>query len=212
MSLRSRALRLHPVLLGALLASGCAGVPIPESLRPDVGHVAGRVEHGERGVSVIHMQALAPSRAARRAEAPVRVTIEDGRQRPRIGVVRPGQPLLLANRDEIYHELVTVGPQGELRIRMRGGEESPAIRLGGRGLVLAYCRLHPHERYAFLVADADHVVYLEGEKEFRISEIPVGDYRISATALDGSSHERTIEVAADRTLRLVLRPERSGSR
>ena len=55
MSLRSRALRLHPVLLGALLASGCAGIPIPESLRPDVGHVAGRVEHGERGVSVIHM-------------------------------------------------------------------------------------------------------------------------------------------------------------
>jgi hypothetical protein len=173
----------------------------------EVGHVAGRLEADAQSVSVIHMQAVT-SQKPNSSRAPLpRVAIKDGRQQPRIALVRPDQPLRVVNLDAIYHEIFTAGSDNQFRVRLASGEESAPIPLRTPGFVRGYCRLHPQENYAFLVTKADHVVYLEHELKFEIQHVPVGEYRIVATSLDAESEETRFRVEADRTVELTLRLE-----
>jgi len=199
-------------LVSGLLLSSCARLSpfgFPESA---VGHISGRIEQDDPGVYIVHLEAMEPGRARSRHAQPRQISIEEGRQQPLIALVRPDQPLRITNLDSIYHEIFTVGSNNQFRVRLASGEESGPMRLRTPGFVRGYCRLHPHESYAYLVTEADHVVYLEAGSDFEIPGVPVGEYRIGATSLFAESEQTRLLVSADQTVQLTLRLEPRAER
>jgi hypothetical protein len=199
-------------LLAVLLLGSCGRFSFPALLRPAVGHIVGQIEPNDQGFTLVHLEAI----GAQDTDSPItkqaRVFIEGGRQQPRIAVVRPEQPLYVTNLDAIYHEIFTVDSDNPFRARLASGAESDPIRLRTPGFVRGYCRLHPHESYAFLITRADHIVSLEDDSNFAIPSVPVGEYRIGATGFDGSSTFTRFLVSRDQTIQLTLHLEQSVER
>jgi hypothetical protein len=199
-------------LLAVLLLGSCGRFSFPALARPAVGHVVGQIEPDDQGFTLVYMEAIDAQDADSPISTQARVFIEGGRLQPRIAIMRPEQPLYVTNLDAIYHEIFTVDSDNPFRARLASGAESDPIRLRTPGFVRGYCRLHPHESYAFLVTRADYIVSLEDDSNFSIPSVPVGEYRIGAIGFGGSSKSTRFHVSRDQTIQLTLHLEQSVER
>jgi len=132
------------------------------------------------------------------------VVIRQGRQEPELHLVHPEQPLKIHNQDSIYHELFTADNRNRFELRVGGSQDSEYIRLEHPGFVRVFCRLHPTESFAFLVARADRFVRIEPGSLFKIPSLPRGDYRIQAGTVDSQTKSMIVHVEAGETVDLTL--------
>lgn len=204
------------VCASVTLLAGLAACALPPSsdspegpFRQVIGQVRGQVEQGSQDVSVIQMYAIDSTRLRLdRGDAPPIVIRRRG-QEPRIASVRPNKPVQFQNHDEIFHEIFSIEPDNVFKTRLAGGAKSEPIFFRTQGLVRAYCSLHPEENFAVLVTAADHLAYVEGHSVFQIPSVPVGEYRIVATGLDGASERKGLRVGAGQTVEVTLRLEQA---
>jgi hypothetical protein len=207
-------------LLVCLLLSGCAQLDrfVP-GLAP-VGEIHGRVEPsgksaGKAGRTAptvdatprvwVYLEPVSPPARQRTRRPVVEVAIRDGRQEPELQFLNPDQPLRFRNSDTIFHELFTGDTRDGFEVRLKGGELSDSIRLTEPGFVRAFCRLHPHETYSFIVSEARRLVALDARSRFVIPEVRAGEYRIRAASVEAESEGVRVWIDADRTTKLTLK-------
>lgn len=195
----------------ALLAglAACALPPVFDFPRERAGQVRGQIEQETAGVSVIQMYAINADGPRHDRDPVSSIVIKKGGQWPRIASVRPNEPVFVENQDEIYHEIFSTEPNNSFKTRLARDAKSEPISFHASGLVRAYCSLHPEESFAILVTAADHLAYVEGHSAFRIPSVPVGEYRIVATGLNGASESKRLRVAADQIVEVTLHLEQA---
>lgn len=207
-------------LVGLMVLTGCAELNVSRSMWSAQGEISGRIDSAGTEVNDHHLGRVGATRTeeiliyveflgSRDFDADRqqnnRVVIRQGRQEPELHIVNPEQPLKIHNLDSIYHDLFTADDRNQFEIRLGANQESETIRLEHPGFVRVFCRLHPTENFAFLVARADRFVRIVPGSPFRIHSLPRGDYRIQAGTVDSQSESMTVRVEANETADVTLR-------
>ncbi len=106
------------------------------------------------------------------------MTIEGGRFRPHVMLVRTGQTLLIDNHDPVSHNATIPFRKNRLSSRVipADREQRCEVRAQERLAVSVECHIHPWMNAFVLVRDSPYMATTDAEGRFRIENLPVGEH------------------------------------
>ena len=152
---------------------------------------------------VVHLRSLSSENRSRDRH-PVELAIAEGRLRPELPVIAPDAAVRLTNEDRVHHELFTAGAEDGLDLRLAPGQQATVPSIGDAGLLRAYCRLHPQERFLAVVREADRIARVRGDVGFAFEALPPALYEVRAAGLHGETAPIRVNVTKGETARVSL--------
>lgn len=137
------------------------------------------------------------------------VSTKGKRFKPRHLIIRVGDTVQFPNNDFFKHNVFSLseGNQFDFGTYRRG--ESPSRTFQKTGLVRIYCNIHAAMSSFILVSDYGIGTISERSGRYKISEVPVGQYKVKAWSLRGS-HEVDLVVEKDKVTSLNFKIDASG--
>ena len=134
-------------------------------------------------------------RAATMAASRVEMTQQDEAFVPRVLAITRGSTVEFPNADPFFHNVFSLSRAAafDLGRYPRGDRRSRTFTVPG--LVKVYCHLHSHMTASIMVFDHQHFTSPAPDGRFVLSDVPVGEYRLSAwhERIGESSKQVTIE-------------------
>ncbi len=208
----------HTLLLAAGLLAATAGgwaatiegrVKLPKRETTTV--VNKRYEIVSRGgvvstnppVAVVYLEGDFPPA---KAEPMARVEQKDLMFVPQLLVVQTGTKVEFPNLDDTFHNIFSYSPAKRFDLgRYRTNEKPvPAVMFDTPGVVVLRCEIHEHMRGVILVLATPRFTVTDTEGRYRLEGLPAGTYRLKTWLDSQTTLERTVQLAADTSLRLDL--------
>lgn len=126
------------------------------------------------------------------------------RFQPEFLVVPVGQTVDMPNDDRITHNVFSVSPPKRFDLGHYPQGEKRSVRFDKPGIVELYCNIHENMQATVLVAPSTFFARPNADGQYRIAELPVGKYPVTAYSPDGGSTTLTVEISANKTTTLNL--------
>jgi plastocyanin len=154
-------------------------------------------------VAVVYLEGDFP---AAKPEPVARVEQKDLMFVPQLLVVQVGTKVEFPNLDDTFHNIFSYSPAKRFDLgRYRTDEKPvPAVMFDTPGLVVLRCEIHEHMRGVILVLATPHFTVTDTAGSYRLEGLPAGTYRLKTWLDSQTTLERTVQLAADTTLRLDL--------
>lgn len=145
-----------------------------------------------------------------------RATIDQRRLRfsPRILVVGPGAEVAFRNSDPLLHNIFSPDEKEPVDLGTYPEGESRSHRFERIGPHVILCNIHPEMEAWVYVAPSPWRAVSSETGEFRIADVPPGDYRLHVWHRRTSPLERALTVPPEgtSTMNLDLRDDAEGDR
>lgn len=116
-----------------------------------------------------------------------------------------GTEVAFPNEDPVYHNVFSYSSGHRFDLgRYRKGETPPTVRFDEPGVVRIFCEIHGHMRGTILVLDTPCFTVTDAEGNFRLDDIPAGDYMLVAWISESQQYRMPVTVTADEPLHLSL--------
>ena len=123
--------------------------------------------------------------------------------RPAIAAVRTGSWVAFPNRDDEFHNVFSYSPSKRFDLgRFREDETSPLVKFDEPGLVKVYCEIHKHMRNLLLVLDTPWFTTTDATGAFVLTDVPAGEYKISALLPSEDTLESRVTVVNGQTVQV----------
>lgn len=199
-------------LVGLTLAVLLASASLARS--EDQASLRGRVSIALPGTSlaalgpvVVYLESLdAPEPAS--SSPSVRITQSNAMFTPDFQVVAVGQPVVMANVDEIYHNVFSYSRPNDFDLGTYPAGESRTVRFAHPGVVKTYCSIHENMMATIVVVPTRHFDVVDRSGRFSLASVRPGRYRLRTWCekVPDTSREITIEAGATLALELDLTP------
>lgn len=121
----------------------------------------------------------------------------------RVLPVRTGTRVEFPNFDDEYHNVFSYSRNKRFDLgRYRKDETPPALVFDKPGLVRLFCDIHEHMRSGILVLDTPHFVTTDAAGNFRITNLPAGEFMLKAWLDERTTRERRVTLKAGETARV----------
>jgi plastocyanin len=143
-------------------------------------------------------------------KSPIAVIAQkDFRFSPPLLVIPRNMSVSFPNEDNEFHNVFSYSKAKRFDLGRYPKGESKRVTFDKRGIVKAYCEIHPWMRAAILVLESPCYAIVSPEGSFSIQGIPAGRYDLVAWNIDAGSRKMVVDVAAGKTLDLRIRLEGS---
>ena len=176
------------------------GAPIPSGAYP-----SRRVSRAPQRVSEIGNVVVYLKDAPRAATLPAiraQMRQEDEGFVPRLVAVTRGSTVEFPNADPYFHNVFSLSRGATFDLGRFPSGESRARTFSRPGLVKVYCHLHSQMSASIMVFDHPHFAIPETDGHFALTDVPGGEYRLSAWHERIGESAKSIVVEAGRTVRI----------
>ena len=127
---------------------------------------------------------------------------------PAVLPVRAGSTVVFPNEDEIFHNVFSYSPTRTFDLGRYTPDETPPVRdFPNPGVVRLFCEVHSHMRATILVLDTPWFTATDEEGEYRIAEVPPGEYTVVAWVTERIQLRKNVRLSAGEVLRIDWNPE-----
>ncbi len=117
--------------------------------------------------------------------------------------VRKGTTIEFPNNDDFYHNVFSYSKPKCFDLgRYLKTEKPPGQLFDQPGVVRLYCEIHEHMRCTVLVLDTPHFTKTDAAGKFRLAQLPVGAYTLTAWLGEKMIREQKVELHDGQTLRV----------
>jgi plastocyanin len=123
---------------------------------------------------------------------------------PALLPIQIGTRVEFPNLDPIYHNVYSYSRPKRFDLgRFQANEHPvPAQVFDVPGLITVRCEIHEHMRGLILVLDTPHFVVTDSQGRFRLNDVPPGHYVLKVWLNSETTLQKSIDVAADGTVRV----------
>ena len=131
---------------------------------------------------------------------------------PNLLAIQVGTVVEFPNHDDVQHNVLSFSKPKRFDLGRYGRNEKPAEqRFDKPGLVRLNCDVHSHMRAHILVLDSPYFTRTDTNGNYRLENLPVGNYVLKAWVNERVTFERAVELKAGLTLRVDLRSGGPGT-
>lgn len=125
--------------------------------------------------------------------------------RPAVVAVPAGAQVSFPNRDDEFHNVFSYSPIKRFDLgRFRKDEPSPLVPFEEPGVARVYCEIHKHMRSLVLVLETPWYTATDNAGNFRLEEVPAGEYNLRAFLPSERTLERRVRVPSGGAVRVEL--------
>lgn len=154
-------------------------------------------------VAVVYLEGQFPVAAVTNAP---RVTVMGQRHfqfTPGLLPIQKGTLVEFPNQDDFYHNVFSYSKTKRFDLGRYRKEEKPAAQLFDKtGLVKLNCEIHEHMRGLILVLDTPHFRKTDTNGQYRLENLPPGQFVLKAWLNEKTVLERPVDLKAGETLRV----------
>ncbi|MEW5974619.1 MAG: hypothetical protein AB1898_02315 [Acidobacteriota bacterium] len=134
------------------------------------------------------------------------VTIEQVNETfvPQVLAVQTGTTVLFPNSDPFFHNVFSLSSARRFDLGRYPKGEVRSVRFNNSGIVKVFCHIHSHMNAVIYVFDHPYYCIPNAEGHFSIGHVPVGTYTLVAWHERLNPVRKTITVAEDSPLSLLL--------
>jgi high-affinity iron transporter len=118
--------------------------------------------------------------------------------KPRVTALQAGETLRFTNGDNEAHNVHIMGPGVRFNRTIAPGETAE-VAPRRAGVLRLLCDIHIHMRGFVVVSDTPWFAVCSASGDFRVHNVPAGEYRVIAWHELGDALEREIEIGAEST-------------
>lgn len=137
------------------------------------------------------------------APGPTKQVLQQGMQfHPALLAVQTNTAVAFPNADEFYHNVFSYSKPKRFDLGRYRKEDRPApiVVFDKPGVVKLYCEIHQHMRGAILVLDTPYFTTTQTNGEYRLTNLPTGDYLLKAWADEKHEYEKPVSLKLGETL------------
>lgn len=122
---------------------------------------------------------------------------------PGLIAVRKGTRVEFPNGDDFYHNVFSYSKAKRFDLgRFLKDEKPPAVTFDQPGVVKLYCEIHEHMRGTVVVLDTPYFVKTDTNGTYRLTGLPVGQFKLKAWVDDKITYEQPVELKPSATTRV----------
>ncbi|MBL6765792.1 MAG: hypothetical protein ISQ14_12630 [Verrucomicrobiae bacterium] len=167
-------------------------------------NIVGKIGTPKEHVGVVWLEGDFPSEAS---DATKTVTIGQRNYQfeHAVAAVPVGAKVLFPNHDDAYHNVFSYSKAKRFDLgRYLKDETPPAVVFDKAGIIQLYCEIHEHMRSTLIVVDSPHYTTTDPQGNFRLENLPVGDFTLKAWLGGRKFIERKVTVTEGRTLEMTI--------
>jgi plastocyanin len=123
---------------------------------------------------------------------------------PPLTVVVRGTTVDFPNEDKIFHNVFSVSRPARFDLGLYKAGTMKSVAMKRSGVVDVYCNIHPDMIAKVKVVDNGYYTITGKSGEFKIDNVPAGDYPIVAWLPTGDQAKGTVKVAAGGSVEVKL--------
>jgi plastocyanin len=121
---------------------------------------------------------------------------------PRVIAITRGSTVEFPNSDPYFHNVFSLSRTATFDLGRYPRGQSRSRAFVQAGLIKVYCHLHSHMSASIMVFDHPYFTAPTGDGSFVLSEIPAGEYRLSAWHERIGESPKTVRVEPNATVRV----------
>src|SRR6201996_6580304 len=151
----------------------------------------------EQARVVIYLEGAPPASADAPAPVTAQIQQEDRRFVPDMVVVPVGSTVSFPNMDPIFHNIYSLSKPKSFDLGSYDKGETRKVTFPKPGIVEIYCHLHPNMAATVLVTPNRWYARPDRAGQYRIPNVPPGQYTVVAWHKSAGFFRKTITVSAD---------------
>jgi plastocyanin len=150
----------------------------------------------ERSRVVIYLEGPGPASSAPTNGTPVQMAQLDRRFSPDLVVIPAGSSVSFPNMDPIFHNVFSLSKTKTFDLGSYDKGQSRSVVFPKPGIVEVYCHLHPNMAGSIVVTPNRWYARSEPSGQYRIPDVPPGQYTIVAWHKSAGFFRKSIRVEA----------------
>lgn len=139
------------------------------------------------------------------APGPIKQVLQQGMQfHPALLPVQTNTAVAFPNADEFYHNVFSYSKPKRFDLGRYRKDDRPApiVVFDKPGVVKLYCEIHQHMRGTILVLDTPYFTTTQTNGEYRLTNLPSGDYQLKAWIDEKHEEEKPVSLKPGASLRV----------
>jgi plastocyanin len=151
--------------------------------------------------AVVYLTSTDNALASKPSEKPIIINQKNKRFFPRLMPIVKGQMVHFFNQDELEHNVFSTAQDKSFDLgRYPKGDFRP-VQYSETGNYKVYCNIHQKMILDIVVLDNHYFTVTDPDGKFNITDVPAGNYQLTAWHIYGGKSEQAITVA-DATLQI----------
>lgn len=148
----------------------------------------------ERSHVVIYLEGPVPAESTPTKAAALSMQQINRRFSPDLLVIPAGTTVSFPNMDPVFHNIFSLSRARSFDLGSYNKGESRSVTFSKPGVVYVYCHLHPNMEATIVVTPNRYFVRSDGAGQYRIPDVPPGEYTVVAWHKAAGFFRKTIVV------------------
>ncbi|MDA1273529.1 MAG: carboxypeptidase regulatory-like domain-containing protein [Verrucomicrobia bacterium] len=156
-------------------------------------------------LAVVYLTGVFPEISQDEAAKTVEMGQKNLQFEPGLVVVQMGSSIAFPNFDDEYHNVLSYSKAKVLDLgRYRKNEKAPSVVFDKAGVVELSCEIHEHMQATILVLETPHFTLSDSEGNFRLDQLPAGNYTVNAWLNRRTMWEKPVSLKEGETVEVIL--------